>query len=85
MAKIGRISQVPAWQRFDPSKAKLTKNQKEALKRKELRAICDEVVKQEKFKYAFYQVNRYGVGDFIGKHVVHEPQVRAVSRFSAKA
>lgn len=81
MAKIGKISShVPSWQKFDPSKAKLTKNQKEALKRKEIRAICDEVVK-DKMKYAFYEVNRYGLGEMLGRHMVYQPQVKAITRF----
>ena len=86
MAKIGRISTgKPAWQNFDPSKAKLTKNQKEALKRTELRAICDEIVKKDKFKYAFYEVNRSYLGENAGRHVFNSPNVRAVSRFTAQA
>ena len=80
MARIGKISTGrPSWQNFDPSKAKLTKNQKEALKRKELRAICDEVVKRDKLKYAFYEVNWSVLSDYNSSRRMSPKIVKAVS------
>ena len=82
MANIGKISShVPAWQKFDPSKAKLTKNQKEALKRKELQKLCHDAIKDDKIKYAFYQVNWFTLPQGSCKAVNHPPEVKAISRF----
>ena len=83
MAKIGKISShVPSWQKFDPSKAKLTKNQKEALKRKELQQLCREVAQKETMKYAFYQVNYYTLPQGTVKGITCPPTVKVISRFS---
>lgn len=82
MAKIGKISSYkPSWQNFDPSKAKLTKNQKEALKRKELQQLCREAIKDDKIKYAFYQVNWFPLPQGTTKSISHPPMVKAISRF----
>lgn len=82
MAKIGKVSAyTPAWQNFDPSKTKLTKNQKEALKRKELQDLCNKAVKQDKFKYAFYQVNNTYLTDIYRGNMFETPAIKAISRF----
>ena len=83
MARISRMSAgKPAWQNFDPTKAKLTKHQKEALKRKELQKICREAVQNEKFKYAFYEVNSGFLSDsYMRTHYVPQKEVKAISRF----
>ena len=86
MARIGKIQQgIPAWQKFDPEKTKLTKNQNAALKRKELQALCEEVAKQEKIKPAFYQVNKYGLDSPIDRYAPCKPEFKSVSRFVTKA
>ena len=83
MAKIGQISGYkPAWQKFDPTKTKLTKNQKEALRRKELQQLCRDAIKGDKIKYAFYQVNCFSLPKGTGKGVSCPPNVKAISRFA---
>lgn len=82
MANIGKISSyTPAWQNFDPSKAKLTKNQKEAIKRKELQDLCRKALEKEKMKYAFYQVNRSYLSETSRTSMSKSPDIRAISRF----
>lgn len=83
MAKIGKISShVPSWQKFDPTKAKLTKNQKAALKRKELQQLCRDAIKNDKLKYAFYQVNWFSLPQGSCKSINQPPTVKAISRFA---
>ena len=82
MARIGKISSYkPAWQNFDPAKTKLTKNQKEAAKRKELQELCRNAVKEGKLKLAFYQVNRSYLSDMAGKNIPNPPVIKSISRF----
>ena len=82
MAKIGQISGYkPSWQKFDPTKTKLTKNQKEALRRKELQQLCRDAIKNDKIKYAFYQVNRFTLPQGNIKGISCPPNVKAISRF----
>lgn len=78
MAKVGKVA-TARWQNFDPTKTKLTKNQKEALKRKELRAICDEYVKSKKLKYAFYEVNWSVLGDYNSSKIMFPKTVKTIS------
>lgn len=82
MARIGKVSShVPAWQTFDPTKAKLTRKQKEAIKRKELQQLCRDAIKDEKMRFAFYQVNSNPLPLENTRSYPTPPTVKALSRY----